>query len=215
MSYASRAPRARSASVCRSQRKAGLRPRQRRCARRRCGNGILLVRAFSLCYFALVAQVLATGAFPPGNDADRGAHRGPRLPGFFRFLGMVRNTADIVIVTDRPEDLWGLKNGLETGGHRVVLSIAGPGPSDADPGVVIVDAVKDLTRGRDNCRSVRAASPRAPLLALVSSETLDAVGPDWEIDSFLCDPVAIPEALARIRVALGSQVMESAGTVRV
>jgi len=124
--------------------------------------------------------------------------------------------ADIVIVTDRPEDLWGLKNGLETGGHRVVVSTApAPGPSDADPGVVIVDAVKDLTRGRDNCRSVRAASPRAPLLALVAAETLDAVGPDWEIDSFLLDPVAIPEALARIRIALGSQVMESAGTVRV
>ena len=123
--------------------------------------------------------------------------------------------ADVVIVTDRPEDLWGLKNGLETGGHRVVLATTGPGPSDADPGVVIVDAVKDLTRGRDNCRSVRAASPRAPLLALVAAETLDAVGPDWEIDSFLLDPVAIPEALARIRIALGSQVMESAGTVRV
>jgi DNA-binding response OmpR family regulator len=81
--------------------------------------------------------------------------------------------------------------------------------------VVIVDAVKDLTRGRDACRSVRAASPRAPLLVLVSVEMLDALGPDWEVDSFLLDPPPIPEALARIRIALGSQVMESAGTVRV
>src|SRR5205085_10237517 len=129
---------------------------------------------------------------------------------FFRSLEIVRDTAGIVIVTDRPEDLWALQTCLETCGRRVVLSIAGPGPSDADPGVVIVDAVKDLTRARDNCRSVRAASPRAALLALVAAETLDAVGPDWEIDSFLLDPVAIPEALARIRIALGSQVMESA-----
>ena len=83
--------------------------------------------------------------------------------------------ADILIVTDRPEDLWGFKNGLETGGHRVVLANTGPGPSQADPGVVIVDAVKDLTRGRDACRSVRAASPRAPLLALVSAEMIDAL----------------------------------------
>ncbi|HJT37008.1 MAG TPA: response regulator transcription factor [Actinomycetota bacterium] len=123
--------------------------------------------------------------------------------------------ADIVIVTDRPEDLWGLKNGLETGGHRVVLATMAPSPADTDPRVVIVDAVKDLTRGRDACRSIRAASPRAPLLALVSIETIDALGPDWEIDSFMVDPIAIPEALARIRIALGSQVMESAGTVRV
>jgi len=123
--------------------------------------------------------------------------------------------ADILIVTDRPEDLWAFKNGLETGGHRVVLANTGPTASQADPGVVIVDAVKDLTRGRDACRSVRAASPRAPLLALVAPETLDALGPDWEIDSFLLDPVPVTEALARIRIALGSQVMESAGTVRV
>ena len=123
--------------------------------------------------------------------------------------------ADILIVTDRPEDLWGLKNGLETGGHRVVLGPAGPSPSQPDPGVVIVDAVKDLTRARDACRAVRAASPRAPLLALIAADTLDALGPDWEIDSFLVEPVPIPEALARIRIALGSQVMESEGTVRV
>jgi len=123
--------------------------------------------------------------------------------------------ADILIVTDRPEDLWGLKNGLETGGHRVTVSSAGPGPSEIDPGVVIVDSVKDLTRGRDTCRSVRAASPRAPLLALVGAEMIDALGPDWEVDSFLIDPAAIPEALARVRLALGSQVMESPGTVRV
>jgi DNA-binding response OmpR family regulator len=123
--------------------------------------------------------------------------------------------ADILIVTDRPEDLWGLRNGLETGGHRVTLAPAGPAPSQADPGIVIVDAVKDLSRARDACRSIRAASPRAPLLALVAIEAIDALGPDWEVDSFLVEPASIPEALARVRLALGSQVMESAGTVRV
>ncbi|MGZ4207008.1 MAG: response regulator transcription factor [Actinomycetota bacterium] len=123
--------------------------------------------------------------------------------------------ADIVIVTDRPEDLWGLRNGLETGGHRVTLAPAGPAPSQPDPGVVIVDAVKDLSRARDACRSIRAALPRAPLVALIAVEAVDALGPDWEIDSFVIEPASIPEALARIRLALGSQVMESEGTVRV
>jgi DNA-binding response OmpR family regulator len=123
--------------------------------------------------------------------------------------------ADILIVTDRPEDLWGLKNGLETGGHRVTLSSAGPEAAQGDPGLVIVDAVKDLSHGRDACRTIRSSSPRLPLLTMVTPETIDAVGPDWEVDSFLVEPVSAGEALARIRLALGSQVMESTDTVRV
>jgi len=123
--------------------------------------------------------------------------------------------ADILIVTDRPEDLWGLKNALETGGHRVSIASLGPDPATGDPGVVIVDAVKDLSRGRDTCRMVRTSGPHIPVLALVAAETIDAVGPDWEIDSFLVEQPSAAEALARIRLALGSQVMESTDTVRV
>ena len=122
--------------------------------------------------------------------------------------------ADVSIMSERGDELRALANGLEAGGHRVVLAPLDPGDGP-DPSVAIVDAVKDLTRGRDACRALRARSPRLPVLALVAAETLDAVGPDWQVDSFLCDGVSIPEALARIRLALGSQVMESSGTVRV
>ncbi len=115
--------------------------------------------------------------------------------------------ADIVIASERPEDLWSLVNGLEAGGHRVSVSAPAVELPDAEPAVVIVDAVKDLARGRDLCRALRARSPRLPIVALVATDAVDAVGPDWDIDSFVLDQSAIPEVLARVRLALGSQAV--------
>jgi len=124
--------------------------------------------------------------------------------------------ADVMLVTDRPEDLWSLVNGLEAGGHRVatVASIAATS-GDAVPDVAIVDAVKDLTTGRDGCRALRARTGRLPLLVLIAVEAVDAIGPDWDADSFLIDGASIPEALARIRIALGSQTIETSAGIRV
>lgn len=124
--------------------------------------------------------------------------------------------ADLMVATDRPEDLWALVNGLEAGGHRVaVVAMSQAGSGDAVPDVALVDAIKDLTRGRDVCRTIRARASRLPVLAMVAAEMLDAVGPDWDVDSFLVDGATIPEALARIRLALGSQTIESSGGLRV
>ena len=123
---------------------------------------------------------------------------------------------DVLILSDRPDDLQALVGGLEQGGHRVALvglgERFGSGP---DPDVAVVDAAKDLARGRDVCRSLRAQSPRLPLLAIIAPETLDALGPDWGIDSFLIDASATDEVLARLRIALGTRVIEGAGTIRV
>lgn len=123
--------------------------------------------------------------------------------------------ADIVVVSDRAQDLWPLVAALEAGGHRVAVAPAEESAEAPDPDLAIVDAVKDITRGRDTCRTIRARSPRVPLVALVAAEALDAIGPDWEIDSFLAETFTPSEALARVRLALGSQVIESSGTVRV
>ncbi|MFA5891931.1 MAG: response regulator transcription factor [Actinomycetota bacterium] len=122
--------------------------------------------------------------------------------------------ADILVVSDRPEDLWSLVNGLEAGGHRVTVA---PAPPDDRPasGLVFVDAVKDLARGRDACRALRAAQPHLTLVALIAPDNLDAFGPDWEADSFIVQGCTIPETLARVRLALGSAPSESSGTVRV
>ena len=124
--------------------------------------------------------------------------------------------ADILVVTDRPDDLAGLVAGLEMGGHLAGTAtfddLTEDGPT---PDVVVVDAVKDLLRGRDACRSIRSRTPRLPVIVLMDPETIDAIGPDWEIDSFLTDPPSAAETLARIRLAMGSQVIESSGTVRV
>src|SRR5207244_9820022 len=116
--------------------------------------------------------------------------------------------------SDRPQDLWPLVNGLEAGGHRVVLLESDDAREFAGPAVAVVDAVKDLTRGRDACRALRARLPQLPVIALIASDTLDALGPDWEIESFLAAGAAIPEVLARIRLAIGSVLTESCGTVR-
>jgi DNA-binding response OmpR family regulator len=124
--------------------------------------------------------------------------------------------ADLEFVTDRPEDLAGLAGGLEAAGYRVsFVPSAFAGRDEPDPGAIVVDAVKDLARGRDTCRGLRARSSHVPLIAIVAQDSIDAIGPDWDVDSFLVDPPQISETLARIRLALGAQATESASTVRV
>lgn len=124
--------------------------------------------------------------------------------------------ADVLIICERVDDLLDLMTGLDTGGHRPAVTGFRELPGEgAMPDVAIVDAVKDLAVGRDACRSLRARGGAVPIIALVAPETLDAIGPDWDVDSFLIDPPSVAEALARIRIALGSQILESAGTVRV
>ncbi|HEX9712448.1 MAG TPA: response regulator transcription factor [Actinomycetota bacterium] len=124
--------------------------------------------------------------------------------------------ADVMVVSERPEDLWSLVNGLEAGGHRVaVVSGTEAATGHSVPDVALVDAVKDLAWGRDACRSLRARGSRLPILAIVAAEALDAIGPDWDADTFMLDGVGVPEALARIRLALGSQAIESSGALRV
>ncbi len=120
--------------------------------------------------------------------------------------------ADITIASERPDDLWPLVNGLEAGGHRVTVGSPGVESSAA---LIVIDAVKDLARGRDHCRAARARAPRTPVVALVAADAVDAIGPDWEIDSFIIEGAAIPEVLARVRLAIGTQASGSEGTVRV
>ena len=124
--------------------------------------------------------------------------------------------ADVLIVTDRPDDLVPLLNGLEAGGHRTGAAGSDELPDEeALPDVAIVDAVKDLARGRDVCRTLRLRGTHLPIIALIAVDTLDAIGPDWNIEAFVVDPASVPETLARVRLALGSQILEGAGTVRV
>lgn len=124
--------------------------------------------------------------------------------------------ADILIVGERTEGLVSLVAGLEAGGHRVGLAAFGEAPpASPEPDVMIVDAVKDLAAARDRCRAERTASSSLRIMAILSADTLDAIGPDWQADSFLIDGCEPSEALARIRLALGPQVTESSSVVRV
>lgn len=124
--------------------------------------------------------------------------------------------AELLLISDRDDEVPAFVDALTQAGHRVVtvrpedLSTIG-----GDPAVALVDAVKDLARGRDACKALRARRGRLPLIVLVLPDALDAIGPDWGIDAFLTWPCSTPEALARIRLALGTLPEGSAGTVRV
>lgn len=124
--------------------------------------------------------------------------------------------ADILIVTDRTDGVELLAAGLEDGGHRVGLAgFADARGSGPDPEVLIVDAVKDLARGRDTCRGARSSSSGLRILVIVDADSLDAIGPDWDADSFLVDGCGSAEALARIRLSIGSALAESSSVIRV
>lgn len=124
--------------------------------------------------------------------------------------------ADLLLISDREDEIPAFLDALTQGGHRVTQRTADDlTPLGIDPAAVIVNAAKDLTRGRDACRAVRARDERIAIIALVSEDTIDAIGPDWGIDSFAVWPTRPDEMLARIRLALQGQVVDTAGAVRV
>lgn len=124
--------------------------------------------------------------------------------------------ADILLVTDRTDEILALVSGLEEAGHRVGVAgfddHPGGGP---EPDFLIVDAVKDLLRGRDLCRNGRATGRATRIVALLAPAVLEAIGADWDVDTFIVDGCTIEEALARLRVALGPQIPESGSIIRV
>jgi DNA-binding response OmpR family regulator len=123
--------------------------------------------------------------------------------------------AEIEIMTDRAPDLGALVDVLENAGHRVavapVAETLGEGP---DPDVVFVDAAKDFGRGRDACRGIRASSPRVRVIVILAHDTLDAIGPDWGADSFAVDGATAEELVARVRLAIGASLPDSASVLR-
>ncbi|MHB8513461.1 MAG: winged helix-turn-helix transcriptional regulator [Actinomycetota bacterium] len=124
--------------------------------------------------------------------------------------------ADILLVTDRTDDIMGLVSGLEEAGHRVGVSsfdeFPGSGP---EPNFVLVDSVKDFSRGREHCKRSRSSGGSARIVAILAPSALDAMGPDWEVDTFIVDGCGVEEMLARLRLASGPQAAEDASIIRV
>lgn len=124
--------------------------------------------------------------------------------------------ADIVILSDRGDDPFAGGAALEAAGHRVGYGrLEDRLGGEPTPDVCIVDATKDLARGRDTCRALKATAPRLPVMAGVALETLDAVGPDWQVDSFIVEGAPPEELLARVRLLIGSHLADTASTIRV
>src|ERR1700687_3930053 len=129
---------------------------------------------------------------------------------------MEMNVADILFLTDRADDVLGLVSGLEAAGHRVGMASPGDPPgSGPEPDFLLVDAVKDFSHGRDSCRRARAAGTSSRVVALIAHSSLDAVGPDWDIDTFIVDGSSIEESIARLRLAMGPQTTDSESIIRV
>lgn len=124
--------------------------------------------------------------------------------------------AEILILSDRDGDPFPDAAALEAAGHRVAFGALedrlGPGPT---PDVCIVDATKDLARGREACRALRAQAARMPVIAAMTQETLDALGPDWQVDSFIVEGASSEEMLARVRLLIGSHLADSPTAIRV
>jgi len=123
--------------------------------------------------------------------------------------------ADILVLSDRI-DPYPDPAVLETAGHRVAFAHLrdrlGPGPT---PDVCIVDATKDLTAGRETCRALKELAPRMPVMAAMAPDALDALGPDWNVDSFVIEGAGPEELVARVRLLVGSHLVDSPATIRI
>jgi DNA-binding response OmpR family regulator len=124
--------------------------------------------------------------------------------------------ADLLLATDRVEDLLDLVRGLEAAGHRLIIRPSEEVVRDDMPPcqAALVDGVKDFFKARDTARVIRATQDRTSIIALINPDHVDGIGPDWMIDSFLLEPVSIPEALARLRLVVSNQSEDQDATVR-
>lgn len=124
--------------------------------------------------------------------------------------------ADLLLATDRVEDLPDLVRGLEAAGHRIITRACDQIVREDMPSVqaAIVDGVKDFFRARDTARIIHATQEQTTILALIHPDHLDGIGPDWHIDSFLLEPASLPELLARLRISVSPGLTDEDATIR-
>lgn len=113
--------------------------------------------------------------------------------------------SDILFASDRVEDQLDLVRGLEAAGFRpITRPVAALASERTLPRAVVVDAVKDFFAGRDAVRAVRAADESIPIVAIVSPDHLDGIGPDWGLSSFCVEPTAPEELALRLRLLIAA-----------
>jgi DNA-binding response OmpR family regulator len=90
-----------------------------------------------------------------------------------------------------------LRHSVRVGTYDVQSLLAGN-----DPGVVLVDARRDLLEARDLCRMLRTTGLRVPLLAVVEESGLIAMAADWGLDDVLLSTAGPAEVEARLRLTV-------------
>lgn len=125
--------------------------------------------------------------------------------------------ADLLLISDRVEDLLDLVHGLEAAGHHVTTRPSDGALREGTPTVqaALIDGVKDFFRARDTARMIRATQERAAIIAIISADHVDGIGADWELDSFIIEPAITSELLARLRLVIGNLSNDESTTIKV
>lgn len=128
------------------------------------------------------------------------------LPGPFVFVRPAtgeHEMATIVLLTQAAKPPEEILPALGLLLHDVrVMPAEGSALVDAPPGdVIVVDARRDLTRGRSLTRLLRTTGVDVPLLAVVTEGGLAAVTAEWGIDDVLLDSAGPAEVETRLRLA--------------
>ncbi len=119
---------------------------------------------------------------------------------------------NLLLLTDSPVDVL---PALDLLPHSVQVAPPGRWSEVArDPQVdaVLVDATGRLGQARTTCRSVRAAGPAVPLLALIRESGLAVVGNDWCVDDFVLTTAGPAEVAARLSMAVGRRTLDAPAT---
>ncbi|HWS38647.1 MAG TPA: response regulator transcription factor [Actinoplanes sp.] len=116
---------------------------------------------------------------------------------------------NLLLLTDSPVDVL---PALDLLPHSV--QVAPPGrwadaTKDPQLGAILVDATGQLSQARTICRSLRAASPAIPVIALIREAGLAAVGSDWCIDDFVLTTAGPAEVAARLSMVVGRRTLDA------
>src|SRR3954465_13610901 len=114
-------------------------------------------------------------------------------------------TASVMIVDDEPAVRAALERALRI--ERYDLRLAGDGAealallADGSPDAIVLDVSMPEIDGLGECRRLRAAGARPPVLMLTPRDAVDdrVAGLDAGADDYLVKPFALRELQARLR----------------
>lgn len=87
-------------------------------------------------------------------------------------------------------------------------ALVGAPPADA----IIVDARLDLAAAKGLCKILTATGAGSPIIVVLTEGGLTAVNAEWGVDDVVLDTAGPAEVDARLRLAIGRQTRDAAGS---